>query len=256
VKTSDRVRFVERPGLAWLEAMDFSTTGLVDHAFSTRRGTVDDLRAAVGLAERPLITVRQVHGDRLVVVRGPEEAAEVAGTEGDGLLTRDPGVVVAVWTADCLPVLMLDPVRLVVAAIHSGWRGTALRIAGKAVRRMAEEFGTDPADVLAAVGPGAGPCCYEVDEPVLARLAEVYPGAAASFASPRGEGRALLDLGAAVRWDLKETGVPAENVTVVDQCTVCQPEWFFSYRREGRNAGRLAALIGLREGTGCRKLGR
>lgn len=251
-----RVRLCEKGGLAWFEVGAFAATGLVSHAFSTRHGTVGELRAAIGLGTRPLVTVHQVHGDHLVVVRGSEQAAEVSESEADGLLTDSGEVAVAVRTADCLPVLLFDPVRGAVAAVHSGWRGTVQRITGKAVQRMAAEFGTDPRDILAAIGPGAGPCCYEVDEPVLQRVEEAYPGVAPTFSTPQGRGRALLDLKAAVRWDLKETGVRDENVTDVNQCTVCQPEWFFSYRREGRNAGRLTALIGLREGTGCRKLER
>lgn len=246
------VNRVERGGLAWLEAGTFAAAG-VPHAFGTRRGSAREVQAALGLGGRPLVSVRQVHGDRLVVVHEPGEAKAAARTEADGLLTASPGVALVVWTADCLPILFFDPRQEAVAAVHSGWRGTALRIAGRAVRRMAEEFGSAPGDLLVALGPSIGPCCYEVDAPVLTRLAAAYPGAMGTFLTPASEARALLDLRAAVQWDLKETGVPAENVTVVDECTACQGEWFFSYRRDGPGGGRLAALIGLREGTGCRE---
>ncbi|HHW14761.1 MAG TPA: peptidoglycan editing factor PgeF, partial [Firmicutes bacterium] len=272
------VRLVGRAGLAWLEAHDFAETRLVRHAFSTRRGGVSAgpwaslnlgygtgdapqhvaenrrrLLAAVGLAGRPLVTVRQVHGDGLVVVEGVADAEQAANLAADGVLTASPEVAVAVLTADCLPVLLLDRRRKAVAAIHSGWRGTVLRIAGRAVRRMGEEFGTAPEDVLAAIGPGIGPCCYEVDRPVLERLAEAFPRQAEGFLSALDGDRAHLDLRAAVLADLKESGVPDENVTVVDACTSCQPERFFSYRRQGGSTGRMAAVIGLQEGTGCRE---
>jgi YfiH family protein len=196
-------------------------------------------------------TVRQVHGDALVVVQGRDGVAEVAGVEADGLLTDSPEVALAVFTADCLPVLIADPRRGAVAAVHSGWRGTAARISGAAVRRLTEEFGSRPEDLLVAVGPAIGPCCYEVDRPVLEKMEAAFPGVSGLFLTPSGGGKAFLDLRAAVAWDLKETGVRGENVTLMDECTACQAEWFFSYRREGRDTGRLAAIIGLREGKGC-----
>lgn len=237
--------------MAWFEAEAFSATGLVAHAFSTRRGELTALLAALGLSGRPLATVRQVHGDRLVVVGGADEVRELSGVEADGLCTGSGEVALAVWTADCVPLLLLDPRLGKVAAVHSGWRGTAHRIAGKAVRTLVDAYGCRPSDLLAAIGPCAGPCCYEVDEPVLGRFREAYQDTSETFISPRGLGRAMLDLTAAVRLDLKETGIPAENVTLIGQCTICQPKWFFSYRREGRAAGRLVAVIGLREGKVC-----
>lgn len=242
---------IERAGVAWLEAEVLSAQGSFIHAFSTRQGSLREVLGAVGLAERPLATVRQVHGDGLLVVHGPDDARVAAGTAADGLLTDSPAVALAVFTADCLPVLIADPRRRAVAAVHSGWRGTVARIAGKAVRRMAAEFGSQPEDLLVAVGPGIGPCCYEVDRPVLEQVDAAFPGAGEAFLTPTGGDRARLDLRAAVAWDLKETGVPGENVTLISECTACRVEWFYSYRREGRDTGRLAAVIGLREGKGC-----
>lgn len=269
-------QFVEGDGLAWFEAPGLSETSLVRHAFPTRRGGVSEgpwaslnlgygtgdvpehvnenrrrLLAALGLAGRPLVTVRQVHGDRLVVVRGAKEAEEVAAQAADGILTASAEVALAVLTADCLPVLLLDPRHRAVGAVHSGWRGTVLRIVGRAVRRMGDEFGTTPGDILAALGPGIGPCCYEVDRPVLTRFAEAFPGQAEGFLTERDGDRAHLDLRAAVLADLKDSGVLDENVTVVDACTSCQPERYFSHRRQGGSTGRMAAVIGLQGGTGC-----
>ncbi len=268
----------ERAGVFWLEAEVISATGRVIHAFSTRRGGVSEgpwselnlghgtgdrpervtenrrrLLAALGLAGREFVTARQVHGSHLMVVSGPREAAAVAAAPADGLLTASSAVALAILTADCLPVLLVDPRRSAVAAVHSGWRGTVQRIAGRAVRRMTEEFGSAPADLRVAIGPGIGPCCYEVDWPVLEQVAAAFPGAEDTLITPVRKGRALFDLRAAVLYDLKETGVPGENVTVVEECTACQAEWFFSYRRDGQSTGRMAAVIGLREGTGCRE---
>ncbi|MGE5552425.1 MAG: peptidoglycan editing factor PgeF [Betaproteobacteria bacterium] len=242
------MRAVEQGGVAWLEAASLSATGLVVHGFSTRLGGRRQLLEALGLGRRPLVVARQVHGDDLLVVRSAQEVPAVAEKEGDGLLTASPEVALAVLTADCLPVLLFDPRRRVVAAVHSGWRGTVRRISGKAVRRMVEEFGSAAQDLLVAIGPGIGPCCYEVDEPVLEQVAAAFPEVAEKLVTPSREGRAYLDLRAAVRHDLKESGVPAENVTTVEECTACCPDWFFSYRREGSGTGRMAAVIGLREG--------
>lgn len=271
-------RRVERAGLAWWEAEALTATGRFAHAFTTRRGGVSEaeyggldlgygsgddpervgrnrrlLLEALGLGGRPFVAARQVHGDELLVIRGAADAQAAADRPADGLLTASPEVAVAVLTADCLAVLLADPERGAVAAVHAGWRGAAQRIAGKAVRRMADEFGCRPASLLVALGPCVGPCCYEVDAPVLERFAAAFPGQEGVYARPRGGGKALLDLAAAVRLDLKETGIKDENVTVIGQCTACQPGEFYSYRRNGPKTGRLAAVIGLMEGTTCRE---
>jgi YfiH family protein len=241
------VRLVERGGAAWLESEALFATGLVVHAFTARRSALGAAVEALGLGRHTLVTVRQVHGDRLVTIGSPREAEAAAATEADGLLTANPALALAVFTADCLPVLLLDPRRRAVAVVHSGWRGTVRRISGQAVRRLAEVFGSAPQDLLVALGPGVGPCCYEVDRPVLEEVAAAFPGAE-GLVAPAREGRAYLDLRAAVRHDLKESGVRPENVTAVEECTACRPDWFFSYRRDGAAAGRMAALISLREG--------
>lgn len=245
------VRVVERAGVTWLEAPALAATGLVAHAFATRRGGVDQVLGALSLTGRPLATVRQVHGNRVVVVRSPADAEAARFTEADGLITDSPQVALAVFTADCLPVLLVDPRRGAVAAVHSGWRGTVRRISGRTVALLGEEFGSRPQDLLAAIGPSIGPCCYEVDRPVLEAVAAAFPGTAGEFLTPVSKERARLDLRAAVARDLKETGVPDENVILINECTACRPDRYFSYRRDGRGTGRMAAVICLREGKGC-----
>lgn len=278
MSAADGCRRVERAGLVWWEARALAEAGRFNHAFTTRHGgesgggytglnlgyatgdeppRVDRNRAALlgalGLGGRPLVTARQVHGDQLLVVEGAADAEALRSMAADGLLTASREVAVAVLTADCLAVLLADPRHGAVAAVHAGWRGAAQRIAGKAVRRLGEEFGCRPEDLLVALGPCIGPCCYEVDAPVLERFAAAFPGQEPVYAKPRGEGKALLDLAAVVRLDLKETGIRVENVTTIGQCTACQPGEFFSYRRSGPATGRLAAVIGLMEGTSCRE---
>jgi YfiH family protein len=150
----------------------------------------------------------------------------------DALVTDQPGVMVTVRTADCVPVLLYDPERRVVAAIHAGWRGAVAGIVPKTVALMVSRFGATADRLQMAIGPSAGPCCYEVDEPVLARLREVFPEWQ-SVVKPVSSQKAHLDLRAFVRRQALVDGLAPERVATVDACTICQPERFYSYRRDG-----------------------
>jgi len=196
-------------------------------------------------------------------------AAPEAALQGDALATRTPGMLLGVQTADCVPVLLVDTRRRAVAAIHAGWRGTLARIAAKTVGRMRMEFGTKPRDVIAALGPAIGRCCYEVGPEVAQAFAMQFPKAAEWFDGPfaqlaSGEEplnlpwmtmmppghtppplRVKLDLHAANRWQLLDAGVPESQIAVSDLCTACRTDQLFSYRREGAKTGRLMAVIGV-----------
>ena len=150
--------------------------------------------------------------------------------EADALLEDRPGAVVAVKTADCIPVLLADERRHAVAAVHAGWRGTAAGIAARAVEAMTARFGSNPADLHAAVGPGIGACCYEVG-----------PEVAAQFGL---EGRVHLDLPAENRRQLANSGIPTGRIYVSGLCTMCRPE-FHSFRRDREAAGRMYSFIGI-----------
>jgi polyphenol oxidase len=213
-----------------------------------------------------LVTLRQFHSDVIHVAGGPSAEAPKA----DALIATAPGLLLGVQTADCVPILLADPRRRVVAAVHAGWRGTLARIAVKTLGRMSMEFGTRPRDVVAALGPAIGRECYEVGPEVAQAFAAQFPVAAEWFDGPfeqlaHGEEplwlpwltmmppghvppppRVQLDLRAANRWQLIEAGVPGKNIAVSDLCTVCRPDLLFSYRREGANTGRLMAVIGIR----------
>jgi YfiH family protein len=262
------------------------------HGFSTRIGltrwdtpaTVAANRAkllgAMGVAKMPLATLRQVHSDVAHVVcnfwerQSPDWRLPVA--TGDAAVTRLPGVLLSVQVADCVPILLADTKRRVVAAVHAGWRGTLARIAAKTLGRMQQEFGTRPQDVVAALGPAIGRCCYQVGPEVAQQFAAQFPAAADWFDGPfarlaEGEDqnwlpwltmmppghlpepeRVHLDLRAANRFQLLEAGVPAKHIAVSALCTRCRADLFFSYRREGAGTGRLLALIGIRE-NGARR---
>ena len=189
------------------------------HGFGTR------------LAARPeASTVRQVHSAVCI----PAEGRAGCLGEGDALLEHTPGRLVAVKTADCIPVLLADARNRAVAAVHAGWRGSAARIAQAALRSMGERYGTRPEDVHAAIGPGIGPCCYEVG-----------PEVAAEFGLPR-NGPVKLDLAEINRRQLIEAGLGAERVLVAGLCTRCREAEFHSFRRDRERAGRMFSVIGIR----------
>jgi len=264
-----------RGDLAYLTIPLFSATGLVAHAFSTRLGGVspapydslnlgfhvgDDPRhvlanrrlacGALGIDAGRLVAGRQVHGDRVVTVDAAEagrgaRSEEDALPEVDALVTAAPNVPLSSYYADCVPLFFLDPVRRVAALAHAGWKGTVLRIGAKTVRHMEQYHGSRPGDVLAAVGPSIGPCCYEVDAPVMEAVNNCLPNAQ-GLARPGRPGRWWLDLPEVNRRILLEAGIRRANITVAGYCTACRGELFFSYRRQKGRAGRMASLIMLK----------
>ncbi len=226
--------------------------------------------ASFGAAKMRVVGLRQIHSDIIHVVGGAEVPQGEQAPQGDALITSEPGVLLVVQTADCIPILLADTKHRAIAAIHSGWRGTAQRIAEKTLGRMQMEFGTRPQDVIAALGPGIGGCCYEVGHGVVREYAAKFPNAREWFAGPfdalengdddpnwlpwltmRPPGhappppRVQLDLIAANRAILACAGVAPEKIQSSDLCTSCRTDLFFSYRRE-RNTGRMMAAIGIR----------
>jgi len=259
-RAENGVEFVHVPGwekLPWLW-----------HGFSTRVGgvssayghddlnlglTADDTRenvtrnrellaeAVTGAAGTPIATVRQVHSD---VVALATEVAPGPVCEGDGLITDRTGLLVGVLTADCTPVLVADTKRKVVAAFHAGWRGTVKRIVENGIGRMQLELGSQPKDLVAAIGPGIGPCCYEVDEEVFSEFGSQFGYARDLFYEVGA--RMHLDVAEANRRQLLDAGLGTGNIEMVGGCTKCQPGLFFSHRGENGRAGRMLNVIGVR----------
>ena len=225
---------------------------------------------AIGADRMQVITLRQIHSD---VAHRVDESNAGAFAEspfqGDALFTREPGILLGVQTADCLPIFLVDTKLRAIGAIHSGWRGTVRRIAAKTLGRMQMEFGTRPEDVIAALGPGIGGCCYEVGSDVAREFQAQFPLARDWFDGPfdaiasgendpnwlpwltmRPPGHSLpapnanLDLIAANRAILVDAGVPALQISDSGFCTACRTDLFFSYRRE-RATGRMIAAIGI-----------
>jgi YfiH family protein len=198
--------------------------------------------AASGGAERGAVRlVHQVHGASVV---DASELDPARPPQADGLMSDASSVLLTIRVADCVPLLLADTRLGVVAAVHGGWRGTAAGIAEAAVERLVERYGSRPVDLRAALGPSIGPCCYTVGAEVIdAFRANGHDGGDLARWFVEGDGRIRLDLWGATRDRLIAVGVPAGSVYVSGLCTSCRPDWFFSYRREGAAAGRLAGFI-------------
>jgi len=198
---------------------------------------------AFGITQEALITVRQVHGSDILVIDEPnEDTSHFLGIESDAIITNQPGLMIGVCVADCAPILLLDPEKRVIAAVHAGWQGTASRLVAKAVDGMKFQFGCNPALLQAAIGPCISPCCYEVDGPV--RQAFTQNGIDwDACAELSGDGKWRLDIALANRELLVEAGVPGSAIQVSDICVSCQRELFFSYRRDSGETGRQMGFI-------------
>ncbi len=252
-------------------ALEYLRAGALEgavHCFSTRFGGVSEgylsslnlgihrgdrpenvlknyelLGAAVGFRPEDLVFTHQTHTD---IVRrvGAEHRGEglfrPVPFDFDGLITNEPGVALAVFSADCTPVLLYDPVRQAAGAVHAGWRGTAAGIVKNAVDAMVRDFGTDPGDLCAAIGPCIGPCCFETGPEVPAAMREALGPEAENNIRPAGEKYYVNLKGLNELW-LRRCGVC--RIDVSTDCTRCQPDRFWSHRLTGFDRGSLAAII-------------
>lgn len=218
------------------------------HAFTTRdlelRGPriEHDYERLAAIFERPrseLVTVAQVHGRRVLLV-APGTCLDER-PEADAIVSVDPDRVIVVRVADCVPVLLADRRGRAVAAVHAGWRGTSAGVTLAAVQAMTD-LGVAPSDLVAAIGPSIGACCYQVDDRVRTTFLGMTPDAAAWFAED-GPGHWRLDLWQANADQLADAGVDPAQIHVSRICTADHLETCFSYRREGNGTGRLAAAI-------------
>jgi YfiH family protein len=208
----------------WIEDERLRRAG-IPHGFGRRDSPArEDVR-------RPL----QVHGDAVVSA----DSGLPLG-EADASVSTHPGVAVGVVTADCVPVLV-GAGGQAVAAVHAGWRGLARGVIPRALEALAKA--APGSELVAAIGPAIGPCCYEVDAPVLDALHARFGAATDGALRPARPGHALLDLQALARAALLAAGVPAGSIGAVTACTRCDPERFHSFRRDGKRAGRLLSWI-------------
>lgn len=282
-------------GVDVLRAKSLSGIPWLAHGFSTRQGgvtgeyggkqlnlgiTSEDTRENVahnrelfaralgaGIDRRlwPLVQMHQVHSP---IIHRVCNASDSHPTAGDGLITDVPQVLIAVKIADCIPVIAVDPARRTVGAFHAGWRGTAQRIVEKGIGEMRRHFGSDPKDILVAIGPGIGVCCYQVGDEVLEQfrcqfayadelIEEVFDSHSLHtkypllFLNQRAPGHGELpkvphlDLVKANRRQAIDAGVPAKNIEALNLCTACRTDIFFSHRKE-HVTGRMMAAVGIR----------
>lgn len=204
---------------------------------------------AVGVSFSGLTTPEQVHGDKIFRVTEKDAGRgslsyddSIKGT--DALMTNVRGISLMLCYADCTPLLFFDPVNMVIAAAHGGWKGTYLGIAGKTLMAMQESYGSRPENVITAIGPAIGPSCYEVGEEVAEKFRTAYPEDASEILVKDGE-KIHLDLWAANRMQLLHAGIREENIDSAETCTQHNAEVFYSYRAAGGTTGRIAALISL-----------
>jgi polyphenol oxidase len=275
-------------GVAFLQVPAFSAFPWLIHGFSTSQGGVStvngakvlnlgftewDIRenvqqnrklfqSALAANELALVSLKQFHSDVVSVF----SSALHEPCSGDASITNTPNLLLGIQTADCVPILLLDPKRRAVAAVHAGWRGTLQRIVEKTIGRMKMEFKTDPGDLLAAIGPAIGGCCYEVGTEVAGAFLSQFVNAPEWFDELRtgDEPNPLqwlnqfppghqpppknvrLDLRKANRAQLLSAGLNRQNIFVSDLCTACRPDLLFSYRKQGSESGRMMSVIGIR----------
>jgi YfiH family protein len=275
-------------GVGFLQVPAFAAFPWLIHGFSTSQGGVSSLNGAkvlnLGFTEWDargnvqenrrafqsalaadafsLVSLKQFHSDVVCSFSSaPKEPCS-----GDAAISNAPDLLLGIQTADCVPILLLDPKKRAVAAVHAGWRGTLQRIVEKTIGRMKMEFKSNPGDLLAAIGPAIGGCCYEVGTEVAAAFHSQFTNAPEWFDELRtgDEPNPLqwlnqfppghqpppknvrLDLRKANRAQLLAAGLPPQNIFVSDLCTACRPDLLFSYRKQGSESGRMMSVIGIR----------
>lgn len=260
------------------EMPSFNRSDMVIHGFSTRVGGVgsspyDTLNLAFHVGDEQnavienrkifcqglgtdisrIVSARQVHGTNIVVVKSADIGLgafsyDTAIPDTDGIVTNEPGLLLATFYADCVPIFILDPVKRVIASVHAGWKGTAARIGEKAIKSMSINFGTEPSDCLVGIGPSIGSCCYEVDKPVLNVLRREFKWWQDVLEEDK-TGKVTLNLWDTNRRIMVESGILSDNIELARMCTCCNQQMFFSYRGSSGVTGRMGAFLMLKNGV-------
>jgi YfiH family protein len=260
--------FVSRKtnGLTYYACRAIEDLSIFHHGFSTRYGGAPDdsgsflnlgytpwdnrsrvdanrerFVAALNLDPNRLVALRQIHSDRIHILE--DDSLPKNQLEGDALITRVENIALAVQIADCFPVLIADPVKKAGAVVHSGWRGTLSCILRKTILAMERAFQSDPSQLVVAIGPGIRSCCFEVGEEVAGPFQEEYPDAGLVSPVSGSAGKYMLDLPKALEIQLKQAGVNPDMCYDLGACTRCNVSEFFSFRAEGKNSGRMMAVI-------------
>lgn len=261
----------------YLEYPLLTDTKIVHHGFSTRLGGVsqgcyasmnlsftrgDDEAAvrenyhriakSIGVKCENMVLSQQTHTTNVRVVTEKDKGKGIVTpldyTDVDGMVTNIPGICLVTFYADCVPLYFVDPVQKAIGLSHSGWRGTVGKIGKETIRKMEEQYGSDPKDILAAVGPSICKDCYEVSEDVILEFQKNFKERYWKDLFYRKEnGKYQLDLWKANQLVFQEAGIPAENISMPGICTCCNPQFLFSHRASHGKRGNLAAFLGIRQ---------
>lgn len=275
IKGQDRILEIEDKSVPLLYFPILENTGIVEHCFTTRAGGVsegifdslnlsftrgddesavmenyDRLAAALDTRKEQFVCTDQTHTTNVIRV-GKEDCGygvtrQKSYTDVDGLVTDEPGVVLSTFFADCVPLYFVDTVNRAIGLSHSGWRGTVGRMGQRTLEKMATEFGTNPKDIVAAVGPSICQDCYEVSEDVAEEFIKEFSGHADEILINKGNGKYQLDLWKTNEIVLIEAGVKKENIAVTNICTCCNPDLLFSHRASKGKRGNLGAFMYIR----------
>ena len=275
IKGQDRVLEIEDKSVPLLYFPILENTGIVEHCFTTRAGGVsegifdslnlsfsrgddesavmenyDRLAAALDTRKEQFVCTDQTHTTNVIRV-GKEDCGygvtrQKPYTDVDGLVTDEPGVVLSTFFADCVPLYFVDTVNRAIGLSHSGWRGTVGRMGQRTLEKMATEFGTNPKDVVAAIGPSICQDCYEVSKDVAKEFIKEFSGHADEILINKGNGKYQLDLWKTNEIVLIEAGVKKENIAVTNICTCCNPDLLFSHRASKGKRGNLGAFMYIR----------
>lgn len=261
-------------GITHLTIPAFEDTGVVNHLFSTRSGGVSEgplssmnlgfnrgdkrenveenfkrICSLLDVSYNSLVLSGQTHTNNVISVSREDRGKGITRPsfkDVDGLITDSPDVTLCTFYADCTPLFFLDPVKKVVALSHSGWKGTVKKISAVTVEKMVNEYGCEKENILVAIGPCAGPCCYEVSDEVAMEI--LRAGDNGDCIRYNNQTKKLhADLWQTNYRILLNAGIPDDNITIARECTVCNPIDYFSHRRQGAERGSLAAFITLRE---------
>lgn len=199
----------------------------------------EQLAKKLGIEVSQLVFPRQTHSDCVAEIDGIPDC-EI--TETDALVTNLKGICICVQTADCVPILLFDPEKVVIAAVHAGWRGTVKNIVNAAIQKMSANFGSNPANIIAAIGPSISPLIYEVGDEVTEAVWHSIPNAEKAILL-KSIGKNHVDLWEANRQVLLSAGVPPENIEILGECSFSENDKYFSARKEGSETGRMVSGI-------------
>lgn len=233
-----------------VSSQPFHSLNLALHTGDEEEKVIENRRRfcqSVGIEADHIITAEQTHGEQVALVtekhlgQGAKKYIESIRNT-DALITNIPNVPLMLFFADCVPVLIVDPVHKAIGLAHAGWKGTVAHIGQKTVLAMQTHFGTNPQDCLVGIAPSIGPCCYEVDGAVIKALQGTFSNWE-QLVQPSGDNKWKLDLWQANCHQLKEIGVLSHNIFISKVCTECNHELFFSYRADHGSTGRIGAVM-------------